>query len=160
LEEIMETTRRRVLTTGAIGLGVAGGLFAIDEHGGQPGDTVGEEDRLKRVSALMERLGDDPVDMLNLLKFKAGGEVSYRRYGMEFGKLIPKYAPGTRVVYQGECAALLVGEQDWDRMLVVRYPSMNEFIALTGSSDYNEIAHLRLAGLERAVLYAIVPSGS
>ena len=159
----MPTTRRDELTGGATGLGAATHLFAVERTGNgsdQPGDTVGAATRRNRIIELMRRLGDDPVDMLNLLKFKAGGEALYRRYGEEFEKLIVKYAPDTRVVYQAKCAGLLVGGQEWDRLLIVRYPSVRAFITVTASSDYEEIADLRLDALERAVLYAMVPSGS
>jgi uncharacterized protein (DUF1330 family) len=162
----MEITRRNVLMTGglvsgAMSVGTASRLFAIEdvvESSDQPGDAVGEETRRARIMELLERFGDDPVDMLNLLKFKAGREDSYARYGMEFGRLVPKFAPGTEVIYMAECAELLVGGQDWDRLIVVRYPSVKAFVALTGSPDYDQIAHLRTDALERAVLYALVPA--
>lgn len=143
---------------GALGIGGARRLVALDEGSGQPGDEVGEATRRRQVQSLLERLGDRPVDMLNLLKFKEGGEPSYALYGEEFARLIPKFAPGSEVVYWADCAGLLVGTEEWDRLIIMRYPSMAAFLALTTSPDYHEIAHLRTDALERTVLYAMVPT--
>jgi uncharacterized protein (DUF1330 family) len=159
----MQTTRRDVLAVGGAGFGAATHLFAVEQTGNgsdQPGDTVSEAERRERFVELMKRFGDDPVDMLNLLKFKTGGEASYRRYGAGFMKLIATHAPDTRVVYQADCAELLTGNQEWDHLIIVRYPSVKAFLTVVGSSGYADIADLRLDALERAVLYAMVPSGS
>jgi uncharacterized protein (DUF1330 family) len=142
----------------ALALGATGPLIAVEEEGGQPGDQVGEAARRERILRLVEQFGDQPVDMLNLLKFKPGGQASYMRYGAEFGKLVAKFAPETEVVYQGQCKGLLIGAEEWDLVIIVRYPSMTAFLALTSSADYDEIAHLRLDALERAVLYAMAPA--
>jgi uncharacterized protein (DUF1330 family) len=158
----MEDTRHEVLTAGAKGLGASPHLFAIegtDDASDQPGDTVGAATRRDRIVELMRRLGDNPVDMLNLLKFKEGGEASYELYGQGFEKLVAKYAPDARVVYRANCAALLVGGQEWDHLLIARYPSVRAFLAVTASPEYEEIAGLRLDALERTVLYAMVPNG-
>jgi uncharacterized protein (DUF1330 family) len=143
---------------GALGTFAARTLIALDKGPAQPGDDAVRAERQQRFGALLERLGDQPVDMLNLLKFKPGGEASYAAYGREFATLIPEHAPGTQVVYWADCAGLLVGSEEWDRLIIVRYPSMAAFLALTTSADYAAIAHLRTDALERAVLYAMVPS--
>jgi uncharacterized protein (DUF1330 family) len=163
-EEAVDCNRREVLIGGGVvggvlGLGTTGSLIALEEHPSQPGDTVGEAERQQRVKSLLERFGDEPVDMLNLLKFKAGGEESYARYGAAFARLIGKFAPGTEVVYGAKCESLLVGTQEWDQLFIVRYPSMAAFLALTTSQDYEDIAHLRTDALERTVLYAMAPAG-
>jgi uncharacterized protein (DUF1330 family) len=162
----METTRRRVLMTGgilggAVGIGGAGRLIAVeglDDHPDQPGDTVGEAARIQRIVDLTEELGDNPVDMMNLLKLKPGGEESYLRYGQGFGGVLAKYAPATTVAYSGDCASLLIGDRAWDRLIIVRYPSMKAFSEVIGSPEYAEIAHLRTDALERTMVYAVVPS--
>jgi uncharacterized protein (DUF1330 family) len=162
----MDTTRRTVLMTGgllsgAIGLGGATDLFALEgmeDQPDQPGDEVGTATRNQRIGDLIDRLGEDPVDMMNLLKLKPGGEASYGRYGQGFGKILAKYAPATTVAYSGDCASLLIGDREWDRLIIVRYPSMKAFSEVIGSPEYAEIAHLRTDALERTMVYAVVPS--
>ncbi len=102
-------------------------------------------------------LGDDPVVMLNLLKLKEGGQESFARYGQAFAAPRDKYAPGTRVVFAGQCRELLIGEEEWDMVILVQYPTVESFANMTASPEYAEISHLRTDALERAVLYALSP---
>jgi uncharacterized protein (DUF1330 family) len=157
-------SRRDFLASGAmggiLGLGASGRLVALEEtqaESDQPEDAVGTAARAERLQSLIARLGDDPVVMLNLLKFKPGGEESYRRYGQEFAAPMQKYAPQTQVVFYARCEELLIGHEEWDRIILVRYPSMKAFAALTSSAEYGAIAHFRTQAIERAVLYALVP---
>ncbi len=161
----MGCSRREVLiggglVGGTLGMGAARTLIALDEEPSQPGDRVGDAGRRQVIGSLVEQLGDGPVDMLNLLKFKAGGEASYARYGEAFAGLVAKLAPSTEVVYWADCAGLLVGTEEWDRLIIVRYPSMAAFLTITMSPEYREIAHLRTDALERTVLYAMVPTAA
>lgn len=162
-----EPTRRRLLGSGlvtgaaaALGLGASSELIAIEAmeplQENQPGDTVGNATRAARIRKLAERLGDTPVVMLNLLKFRPGGFASYQRYGQEFERPRDKYAPETRVLFAGRCEELLIGDTEWDMIILVQYPSVAHFSAVVGSSEYAEISHYRTAAIERSVLYACV----
>ena len=100
--------------------------------------------------------------MLNLLKFKPdGGELLYNRYGKAFAKLAqPK---GVKILYIGNAAEMMVGNETWDRVALVEYPSRKVFLEVIQSPAYAEIAPDRLNALERAVLYAtdpLIPRGS
>jgi len=98
---------------------------------------------------------EGPVIMLNLLKFKPGGESSYNRYGKNFAKLSqPK---GVKILYIGTAAELMVGGETWDRIALVEYPSRKTFLEIVQSEAYAEIAGDRLNALERTVLYATKP---
>jgi uncharacterized protein (DUF1330 family) len=52
-----------------------------------------------------------------------------------------------------------IGTEEWDRIIIVHYPSIQAFLKVTTSPEYERIAHLRTDALERAVLYAMVPIG-
>lgn len=97
-----------------------------------------------------------PVVMLNLLKFKAeGGLDSYNRYTKEAGKFVEKI--GGKVLYLGKAKELLFGEDTWDVVMLVQYPSRKAFLQMANDPEYLKIHRFREDGLERAVLYATDP---
>ena len=97
-----------------------------------------------------------PIAMLNLLKFKPDG-------GRErFGEYVAASAPctqraGARLVYAGECGEMVVGNEDWDLLVVVEYPSAGAFTTMLRSNDYQAVVHLRQESLVRSVLYQTTP---
>lgn len=101
---------------------------------------------------------DDPVVMLNLLRFAEGGRELYAQYSRAFAKTIAaRY--GIEVIYAGDGAQALVAEtgQQWDAVLLVRYPSRRAFSQMLADPDYQKITHLRSAALSEAVLQPTQP---
>lgn len=100
-----------------------------------------------------------PVVMLNLLRYAGdAGRASYAEYGTRVAPFLD--AAGATILYAGECStALVASAEDWDAILVVRYPSRAAFLSMVGDPAYQEITHLRTAGLEAAVLQATTPWG-
>jgi uncharacterized protein (DUF1330 family) len=99
-----------------------------------------------------------PVVMLNLLRFRVGGRESYERYAAALETtFLPKY--GAEVLYAGDGSTPLVAEsgQDWDAVLLVRYPSRSAFSQMVADPDYQEVTGLRSGALQEAVLQATVP---
>ncbi|MFB4306622.1 DUF1330 domain-containing protein [Actinomadura sp. GTD37] len=114
-------------------------------------------DGLKRL--LAEDPGG-PVVMLNLLRFREGGERSYARYSKTVGEtVLPRY--GAEVLYYGKGSTALVAEdgQAWDAVLLVRYPSREVFAQMVADPDFQAVAHFRTEGLSDAVLQATVQLG-
>jgi len=108
------------------------------------------------LDAFLARKDEGPVRMLNLLKFKPeGGLQLYKQYGEATGPLLEK--AGASVIYLGRPAELLIGDEDWDLLAIVEYPTRNAFLQMVGSSDYQAIEHLRHDALVRSVLYATDP---
>ena len=108
------------------------------------------------LQSFMDRAGQGPVVMLNLLKFKAaGGAEMYARYGEAVAPLLRKC--GGRVLYMGQPDELVIGRERWDSVLLVEYPSRGAFIGMVTSPEYQAIQHLRDESLERSVLYATNP---
>lgn len=95
-----------------------------------------------------------PVVMLNLLRYREGGERSYREYARSIGPFLEKV--GAEVVYAGDCGTSLVPADGtgWDAVLLVRYPSRQAFSDMVADPDYQAITHLRSEALEAAVLQA------
>lgn len=106
--------------------------------------------------ALASNPDEGIVVMLNLLKFKGvEGARAYDSYVENVSKMLE--ARGARVVYAGKAAELLVGNETWDAILLVEYPSRKIFLEMVNSPEYQK-AHLdREHGLERTVLYATSP---
>jgi uncharacterized protein (DUF1330 family) len=106
--------------------------------------------------ALADNANEEPFVMLNLLKFKKdGGREAYFRYIKESGPFVA--AVGARVVYFGKPRELLQGEEDWDLLMLVQYPSRKAFLTMTQNPDYLKVHEFRAEGVERAVLYATDP---
>ena len=106
--------------------------------------------------ALADNTNEDPFVMLNLLKFKKdGGREAYFRYIKESGPFVA--AVGAKVVYFGRPKELLQGDEDWDLLMLVSYPSRKAFLAMTHNPDYLKVHEFRAEGVERAVLYATDP---
>jgi len=99
-----------------------------------------------------------PVVMLNLLRFRADGRESYARYADALGsRFLARY--GAEVLYAGEGSTVLAAEpgQEWDMVLLVRYPSREAFSRMVADPEYQEVTHLRSEALVEAVLQATVP---
>ena len=99
-----------------------------------------------------------PVVMLNLLRFRDSGRESYARYAAALETtFLPKY--GAEVLYAGDGSTALVAEagQDWDAVLLVRYPSRSAFSQMVADPEYQEVTGLRTGALQEAVLQATVP---
>ena len=110
----------------------------------------------EQLAALAAAPASGAVVMLNLLKFaRGGGSKSYAKYAEAFERLLTKH--GGRFIYRGRAAELLVGDESWDAVALVEYPSRQAFAELIGSPEYSAIAPLRQGGLERTILYATDP---
>lgn len=99
-----------------------------------------------------------PVVMLNLLRFTEGGRELYSQYARAFSTTFaPRY--GVEVIYAGDGGQALVAEegQQWDAVLLVRYPSRRAFSAMVADPEYQQITHLRSNALAEAVLQPTTP---
>jgi uncharacterized protein (DUF1330 family) len=99
-----------------------------------------------------------PVVMLNLLRYTEGGRELYAQYAAALtDTFLPRY--GGEVLYAGEGSTALVAEsgQDWDAVLLVRYPSREAFSAMVADPEYQQVTGLRTRALTEAVLQATRP---
>lgn len=99
-----------------------------------------------------------PVVMLNLLRFTEDGRTGYEDYLRHFRPHAE--AVGAEILYYGAGDSPLVAErgQDWDAVLLVRYPTRRAFSEMVRDSDYHAGAHLRGDHLVEAVLQPTVPA--
>jgi uncharacterized protein (DUF1330 family) len=98
-----------------------------------------------------------PLVMLNLLRFADGGRARYAEYAAKTAPFLK--AAGATVLYAGDCSTSLVSPdgQEWDAVLLVRYPSRRAFTEMVANPGYQEITDLRTTALEAAVLQATIP---
>ncbi|MBZ0332728.1 hypothetical protein MARI_09360 [Marinobacter sp. JH2] len=126
------------------------------------------EEELKKV--LQETPKDQPVVMLNLLRFRdwaeyqdaseaCSGRDAYKRYMKEAAACVK--AVGAEVIWSGRSVGSLIAppEETWDQVLLVRYPSTDAFLAMIGDPDYKGVLKHRTAALEDSRLVANVESG-
>ena len=91
--------------------------------------------------------------MLNLLKFKKeGGRKSYVRYIKEAGRFIEEV--GGKLLLLSKPKELLNGNQTWDLLMLVKYPSRKAFLTMVNNPEYLKIHSFREEALDNAVLYA------
>jgi uncharacterized protein (DUF1330 family) len=65
---------------------------------------------------------------------------------------------GGRIVFAGEPAAALLGDDSWDLVALVEYPSRGAFLEMISSPEYAEIGHLRTEALHRGELHPMDPA--
>jgi uncharacterized protein (DUF1330 family) len=110
-------------------------------------------------AAFAARAGEStPVVMLNLLAFKPdGGRERYEEYGEAVASPLAKV--GGRIVFMGPPDRVLLGEDSWDLVVLVEYPTRQAFLDMIGSAEYQAIGHLRTEALVRSQLHPIDPAG-
>ena len=95
--------------------------------------------------------------MLNLLKYRdvaesgygvdgLSGEQAYRVYGEKFAGLNTRF--GGEPIWMGKALNTIIGSEDWDIAILVRYPTRKKFIEMFEDPDYLRIAAIRAAALQ------------
>ena len=104
------------------------------------------------MKAFLAEASDEPVTMLNLLRFVEGGAARYAEYVAHFRRTSTRF--GAEIIYYGSGRAPVVAEpgQAWDAVLLVRYPSRKAFSDMVRDPDYQAGTHLRSESLVEAVL--------
>ena len=111
------------------------------------------QDQFKQLMGLPD---DGPVIMVNLLKFKPdGGAETYQKYGDATEPFLK--GVGGRVVFQGAYRMALIGDEDWDEVLLVEYPSIAAFIDMQRDKGYQAAVPLRTEALVDSRLWVITP---
>lgn len=124
----------------------------------------------EQVRNLRDHKPDGPIVMLNLLKFResaqypddreetpCSGRDAYARYQKIFVETLGSVS-NAEVLYEGPVNQVFIGQadeanMDWDKALIVRYPSRKHFLKMMANDHYREEALVhRYAGLERTVL--------
>lgn len=100
-----------------------------------------------------------PFVMLNLLRFADEKREQYDEYVRRASEFVKLY--GGEPLYYGDGSTVLAAEpgQEWEAVLLVRYPSREAFSRMVADPQYHAISHLRTEALTEAVLQATTPRG-
>ena len=117
------------------------------------------EGQLRELQGLPD---DEPVVMLNLLRFKERasapdegltGLEAYERYGREAGPYLAKV--GGRMLNGAVARQVVIGPEDeWDMVLLVEYPSARRFLEMASDPGYLQAHAHRDAALADSRLIA------
>jgi uncharacterized protein (DUF1330 family) len=117
--------------------------------------------------------GDQPIQMLNLIKLKPNAEYpqghpehgkaltgldAYRAYGRTSAAVFARV--GGRQVWAGKPQVLVTGPQDaeqWDLAFIAEYPSPAAFIEMVRDPEYREHVKHRTAGVADSRLLCLSP---
>jgi len=116
-----------------------------------------------QIEELLASDTDEPVIMLNLLRFKdeadgidrgVSGRKAYQRYEEAVAPFLRN--AGGRVLIAVEARQVVIGPEtpEWDMALMVEYPSRKAFLAMATDPDYLRIHEHRAAGLADSRLIA------
>lgn len=102
---------------------------------------------LEELALLREQVGDGPVVLVNLIKFREpDGLARFGDYARLTAPLLEE--AGTEVVYSGQAGPSLSGV-DWDMVGLVRFPSIDAFVEVIGSPLYqSDAGPLRIEAVE------------
>jgi uncharacterized protein (DUF1330 family) len=118
---------------------------------------------------------DTPIQMLNLIRFKAvadypedhpnhgkgmTGAEAYRAYGQGLAPFLGKL--GGRQVWAGRPETVVTGPADerWDLAFIIEYPGSAAFMAMVTDATYKEVVTHRTAGVEDSRLIRLAPIAS
>jgi uncharacterized protein (DUF1330 family) len=113
----------------------------------------------KQMEEFLEEGHDEPIFMVNLLKFKdkaeypdkretgLTGKEAYEIYGQEVVKHLEKV--GGKPIFGSDVSRLMLGEVEelWDQVAIAMYPSRKAMLEMISDPDYIESAQHRVAGL-------------
>lgn len=101
---------------------------------------------------------DDPICMVNLLKFRdkaeyedgretdLSGRAAYQLYGPGVVQLLPKY--GGKLLFLADVTGIQIGkvEELWDEVAIAMYPDRAALLAMSASKEWRELSVHRAAG--------------
>ena len=116
----------------------------------------------EQIQTLLSGPADQPVVMVNLLRFKPtadgadarSGEDAYRAYAAAMRQVVE--GQGGRFIWVGRVDAVVIGDDDarFEMIGLVEYPSRQKFVEIATSDRVREIGVDRAAGLESQWLIA------
>lgn len=110
---------------------------------------------------------NSPINMVNLLKFRdqaeygsdaaenrerVSGREAYQRYASVALSKIYENGGSIDFLAPSEQCFVGCGQDEWDQVVIVRYPSRAAYLAGFNSDEYQAAIRHRIAGLEKRLL--------
>ena len=124
-----------------------------------------------QMAEFLEPGNDEPIYMVNLLKFKdkaeypdkretdLSGKEAYAIYTKEVQNHLAKV--GAKGIFVAEVKRLMLGEVDelWDSVAIAKYPNRKAMLDMISDPDYIKSAQHRVAGLKGQLnIETVIPS--
>ena len=124
-----------------------------------------------QMAEFLESGNDEPIYMVNLLKFKdkaeypdkretdLSGKEAYAIYTKEVQHHLAKV--GGKGIFGAEVKRLMLGEVDelWDSVAIAKYPNRKAMLDMISDPDYIKSAQHRVAGLKGQLnIETVIPS--
>lgn len=107
-----------------------------------------DREQFEQLGALAGGPDDRPMVMLNLNRYR--DREAYARYGAVAAAVLKRL--GGAVLWHTAVNGSVIGEDAYDEVIAVWYPSASAFLALATDPEILAVRDDRLAGLERAAL--------
>lgn len=120
----------------------------------------------EEMQKFMQHPDEQPVVMINLLKFKnktedgVEGAELYKCYKQKAAELLKQV--GGKLLWLGKADQYIIGGDNdkWDEVLLVEYPSRAAFLKMISLPEFEEVQKDRKASLKSTVLIASTTLGS
>ncbi len=105
------------------------------------------------LAALAQSSYDGPIVVMDLVKFKPGGEIGYDKYDAIAEAKVRSL--GGEVVFRGKAKHIeSLGETKWDRATFRKYPTPQAVVAMASSAEYQGAFPHRIAAVSESFVYA------
>ena len=103
----------------------------------------------EQMAEFLEPGNDEPIYMVNLLKFKEKAEYPDKRITDLTGKEAYAIYAGGKSIFGAEVERLMLGEVEelWDMVAIATYPNRKAMLDMISDPDYIKSAQHRVAGL-------------
>lgn len=97
---------------------------------------------------------EETIYMLNLLRFKKDGgqDAFFLKYGAASGRHLGEVGAAPVLVLKGLGA--VIPQEEVDRLILVKYPSVKLFVEMVTSDEYQKILPLRADAIELGLIWA------
>lgn len=124
-----------------------------------------------QLAAFTAKVADDtPLLMLNLLRFQpqasyasgsshapCSGREAYARYSQTALRKVRGVGGEVQVMAAAQAALIAPADEQWDELLLVRYPSKAAFLSMLADPEYRAATEHRTAALADSRLIATTP---
>lgn len=115
--------------------------------------------------ARWDAAADGPIYMVNLMKYREvatydsadAPAISGREADDRYNPVAVLAKIGADIVFVADVADDLVGDEDWDRIAIVRYPTRRSFIDMQRRDDFADKHVHKAAGMSRTTLLGTRP---